>query len=85
VIVPEWRNAHLTLHDEGLPVGTLQAEVVSGTGSLVWSGAAAGTQGHAKLDLPRMTQPGTYFARLYTSGADHDLLAEFRFEVKFQL
>jgi hypothetical protein len=85
VIVPEWRNARLTLHDEGLPAGTLQAEVVSGTGSLVWSGRAASAQGEAQLKLPRMTQSGTYFARVYTPGAEHDLLAEFRFEVKFQL
>ncbi|HZS53348.1 MAG TPA: hypothetical protein VFA65_03020 [Bryobacteraceae bacterium] len=85
VTVPEWRNARLSLVDAGLPAGSLQAEVVSETGSLVWSGTATSTQGEAKLDLPRMTHPGTYFARLYTAGAEHELLAEFRFEVKFKL
>jgi hypothetical protein len=85
VVVPEWRNAHLSLIERGLPAGSLQAEIVSETGSLVWSGTAQSAQGEAKLDLPRMIHPGTYFARLYAPGAQHDLFAEFRFEVKFQL
>lgn len=84
VIVPEWRNAQLELVDEGLPVGPLQAEVVNQTGVLVWSGSASSVEGKVNLNIPRITEAGQYYARLYAPGAEHDLLSEFPFEVKFQ-
>jgi hypothetical protein len=84
VVVPEWRNAHVKFIDEGLPAGPLRAEIVNETGTVVWSGDAQGQPGALNLQLPRIMNAGHYYARLYTAGADHELLSEFPFEVKFQ-
>lgn len=84
VVVPEWRNTDVRLVDEGLPAGPLRAEVVNDTGTVVWSGDAQDEPGAVKLDLPRFTKQGHFYARLYTAGPDHELLTEFPFEVKFQ-
>jgi anti-sigma factor RsiW len=85
VIIPEWRSTHVNLVDEGLPSGPVKAEVVNQMGSVIWSGAASSDRGDVKLELPRIRQAGHYYARLYTPDAQHDLLSEFPFEVKFQL
>jgi hypothetical protein len=85
VVVPEFRPAHLILRDGGLTAGAMRAEVVTQAGSPVWSGSSRSTQGQVELDLPRINHPGIYYARLYSSGPEHDLLSEFRFEVKFEL
>jgi len=85
VAVPEWRNTHLVLHDEGLQAGQLQAEVVNDTGSLIWAGTVNSAAGQVTLALPRITHTGRYYARLYTPGPGRELLDEFPFEVKFQL
>jgi hypothetical protein len=82
-VVPAWRNAQLELIDEGLPAGALRAEVVNEVGAVVWSGTASGPQGDVKLRSLRFTRGGHYYARLYTADAEHDLLSEFPFEVKF--
>lgn len=82
-VVPEWRPAHVRFVDEDLPAGPLRAEVVNETGVVVWSGDAKDEPGAVKLDLPRFTKSGHFYARLYTAGADHELLSEFPFEVKF--
>jgi hypothetical protein len=85
IAVPEWRNTHLTLTEEGLPAGPLRAEIVNQTGTVVWVGNVNSTDGHVTVKLPRMTSSGHYYARLYTPGAEHDLLSEFPFVIKFQL
>lgn len=84
-VVPEWRNTHLNLLDEGLPVGPLSVEVANATGSVIWSGTTISESGQVKLALPRMTRGGHYYVRLYTSNSEHELLSEFPFEVKFKL
>ena len=85
LVVPEWRSVHLHLHDGGLPLGALRAEVANDSGSILWSGAANNVQGDVELHMPRMTHVGVYYARLYTPWPEHELLNEFRFEVKLEL
>ena len=82
--VPEWRNAHLTLVNQELPSGPIRAEIVSRTGSRVWTREAVVANGEVRLSLPRMTAAGLYYARLYSAGTEHDLLSEFPFAVKWQ-
>lgn len=84
LVVPEWRNTHLKLIDGGLQPGPLRADVVNQAGSLVWSGAVNSANGEVAFELPRFTNTGQYYARLYSSGAEHELLGEFPFEVKFE-
>ncbi len=84
IVVPQWRNAHLRLMDEGLPTGPVKAEIVNQTGALVWSVIARSAQGEVKLEVPRITESGRYYARLYAPGTEKELLDEFPFEVKFQ-
>jgi hypothetical protein len=83
-VVPEWRQVRLTLLDEGLAPGLLRAEVVNQSGASVWTGTANSANGVATVHLPRMRDAGLYYARLYAAGPEHDLLGEFRFEVKPQ-
>lgn len=83
-VVPEWRSANLSLDDQALPAGQLRAEVVDQNGSVVWAGTANSVQGHATVNGLRITHAGRYYARLYTSGAEHELIDEFPFEAQMR-
>jgi hypothetical protein len=83
LIVPEWRHAVLTLRDEGLQDGPVRAELVNENGTVLWHGTARSISGAVHVDLPRLMSAGRYYARLYTP-AEHELLSEFPFQVKFQ-
>jgi hypothetical protein len=81
VVVPEWRNAVLTISQGGLQDGPVQAEIVNENGQRLWAAAADCSHGLVGLHIPRMTAAGHYYARLYTV-REHELLSEFPFEVK---
>ena len=84
-VVPKWRSTKITLVDAGLPESTVKAEFVDENGSLLWSSEAKSSNGKVTLTLPRMTHSGHYYARLYSSGPEHELLSEFPFNVQFHL
>jgi hypothetical protein len=84
VVVPAWRNTHLKIEDEGLPAGALRAEIVNRTGTILWTGEASSANGEVNVRLPRITEAGHYYARLYTATREHDLLSELPFDVKLQ-
>jgi hypothetical protein len=83
-IVPEWRHTHLRFTDEGLPAGTLQAEVTDESGNVLWSKTVNNNNGLVDLDLPIIRHRGHYYARLYTIDTEHDLLTEVRFDVEWR-
>lgn len=83
-VIPEFRNTHLLLRDAALQPGPLQAEVADETGTLMWHGVTSNAAGQVTLNLPRIMHVGHYYARLYAPGAEHELLSEFPFDVKFQ-
>jgi hypothetical protein len=84
-VVPEWRKFNLNVDGETLPAGKLAAEVVNEKGASVWAGYANNLQGRVHIDGLRITHTGHFLARVYNSGSDHELMAEYPFDVKFEL
>ncbi|MBV8864552.1 MAG: hypothetical protein JO210_04035 [Acidobacteriaceae bacterium] len=82
--LPEGRPLDLRLDTTDIPQGPVDVQVVNGAGADVWQGQTTVTDEHARVRLPEISQPGTYFLRFYapSASAEHELLREFRFEVK---
>ncbi len=81
---PESRPLNLRVDTSDLPHGPVDIQLVNGEGTEVWQGQAAIKNDRAELKLPKISQSGAYFLRFYapSAGAEHELLREFRFEVK---
>ena len=81
---PAARPLDLHLDASDVPSGLVDIELVNGTGHETWRGPATVSNEQAQIRVPEITKPGTYFLRLYATeaGATHELLREFRFEVK---
>ncbi len=82
--LPENRPLNLRLDATDIPEGPVDVQVVSGDGSEIWQGQTTVSSQRAQVKLPQISQPGPYFLRFYAPGAgtEHELLREFRFEVK---
>ncbi len=83
-ILPEGRPLDLRLDTTDIPQGPVDVQVVNGAGADVWQGQTTVSNERAEVRLPEISQPGTYFLRFYapSASAEHELLREFRFEVK---
>jgi len=83
-IFPESRPLKLRVDTTDLPHGPVDIQLVNGEGTEVWQGQTAVNNDRAELKLPKISQSGPYFLRLYapSAGSEHELLREFRFEVK---
>jgi len=83
-VLPENRPLDLRLATTDIPAGPVDVQVVSGNGSEIWQGRSTVSHEHAEVKLPGISRPGPYFLRFYAQGAsvEHELLREFRFEVK---
>ena len=82
--LPAGTPLRLKLDTTDIPAGPVDAQVVNGNGREIWEGQTAVANQRAELKLPRIGEPGPYFLRLYAPGAssEHELLREYRFEVK---
>lgn len=82
VTLPEWRPLHIALKTSDIPNGAVKLEVVNERGSSIWTGKGYVANEHIDISLPRMTQPDTYFLRLYNAGQPGQLLREVSFAVR---
>ncbi len=82
--LPQRRPLDLHLDTTDIPQGPVDVQVVNGTGADVWQGQTTVSNERAEVKLPEISQPGTYFLRFYapSASAEHELLREFRFEIK---
>lgn len=82
--LPQGHPLDLRLNTTDIPQGPVDVQVVNGTGSDVWQGQTTVSNERAEVRLPEISRPGTYFLRFYapSASAEHELLREFRFEVK---
>jgi len=81
-IVSEWRPLHMRLNAADLNEGPVKVELVDRLGSPVWKGSATVQHDAIDVHLPRITQSGTHYLRLYNPQGD--LLREFAFQVKWK-
>jgi hypothetical protein len=81
--VPRNRPWTLNLDASDIPQGRVDAELVTSAGRQLWHGAAlVDNHEQTHISLNQISQPGTYFVRLYVpSAGERELLREFRFEV----
>ena len=84
VAVPEGKPLDLHLDTTDIPAGTVDVQVADANGNPVWSSQAVVGSEKAEIKIPKISQAGTYFLRFYTVAdtSQHELLREFRFEVK---
>ena len=82
--LPEGRPLNLRVDTTDIPQGAVDVQVVNGNGGEIWKGKTTVSNERAQVKLPEISQPGPYFLRFYAPsvGAEHELLREFRFEVK---
>ena len=82
--LPQNHPLDLKVDTTDIQPGPVDVQVVNGNGGEVWKGAAAVDHERARVQLPGLVEPGAYFLRLYarTVGSEHELLREYRFEVK---
>jgi hypothetical protein len=73
----------LDLDASDIPQGPVDVEIVNGAGGEVWNGRATVINERTHVPVRRISQPGSYFLRLYapTDAPERELLREFRFEV----
>jgi hypothetical protein len=81
---PHGRPLDLRIDTTDIAQGLVDVQVVDGTGSEIWQGQTEVQNERAAVRLPRISQPGPYFVRFYAPSvsAEHELLREFRFEIK---
>jgi transposase len=87
-IVSEGRPLHMHLNAAGLTSDRIAIELVDRRGSIVWKGNATIRHDTVDVTLPRITQSGPYFLRLYSApqhGAEASLLREFAFEARWMI
>jgi anti-sigma factor RsiW len=82
--VPEGRPLHVRFDAPGLPEGRVGVQLVNETGTELWKGVGRVSRDKAEATAPKISQPGTYFFRLYSTGKGEsdELLREFAFQVK---
>ena len=84
VTVPRNRPLKLTLNALDIPQRRVDVELVNSTGQKIWRGpATVDSHEQTHIALNPISQPDTYFLRLYMrSAGDDELLREFGFEVR---
>jgi hypothetical protein len=85
-IVSEGHPLHMHLNAAGLTPGPIAVELADQRGSIVWQGNSTIRHDTVDVNLPRITQSGAHFLRLYSAsenGADANLLREFVFEARW--
>ncbi len=82
--LPEGRPLNLRVDTTDIPQGAVDIQVVNGNGLEIWKGQTTVSNERAQVKLPEISQAGPYFLRFYApnAGSEHELLREFRFEVK---
>ncbi len=80
-IVPEDCRLHLRLNTSDLAEGSVIVQIVDGSGSEVWKGAAVIHHDRLDVSVPSLTEAGTHFLRVYDS-SQGGLLREFAFRVR---
>jgi anti-sigma factor RsiW len=84
-VVPEGRPLDLHLNTTDLSEGRVQVELVNGDGSELWKGTTEIKHDQAEVRVPKITESGAHFLRLYTpaqGNTDNTLLREFAFQVQ---
>jgi hypothetical protein len=83
-VLPSNRPLDIRLDTTDITAGPVDAQLVNGMGRELWQGQGTVQNQRAELKVSRITEPGTYFLRLYAPGAstEHELLREYRFTVK---
>lgn len=86
VVWPENQPVHVRLNATDLAEGPVIVQMVDSSGSQIWSSAASVKQHEVSITVPRITEPGTHYLRLYAAArgatSQGDLLREFAFQVK---
>jgi hypothetical protein len=85
VVWPENQPVHVRLNASDLAEGPVIVQMVDSSGSQIWRSAATAKQHAVSITVPRITEPGTHYLRLYTAPrgtTQGDLLREFAFQVK---
>ena len=85
-IVSEGRPLHLHLNAAGLDPGPVAVELANKNGSIVWKGTSSIAHDTLDVSLPRITQSGPHFLRLYSvppAGTEPGLLREFAFQANW--
>jgi hypothetical protein len=82
--LPGGRPLDLHLDATDIQQGPVEVQVVSGNGNPIWQGETTVSNERAEVKMPQISQPGSYFLRFYAPSlsTEHELLREFRFEVK---
>jgi hypothetical protein len=87
-IVSEGRPLHMHLNAAGLNPGTVAVELADSQGATVWKAISAVRHDNVDVSLPRITQSGPYFVRLYSppqAGTESVLLREFAVDARWTL
>jgi hypothetical protein len=85
-IVSEGRPLRMHLNAAGLDPGPVAVELTNQNGSIVWQGSSVIAHDKVDVNLPRITQSGPHFLRLYSvppAGTESSLLREFVFDAKW--
>ncbi len=83
--VPEGRPLHVSLYANDLASGPVTVELVDSRGLRVWQGSSDIQNDKVSISVPRISQAGAHFIRLYSpkpGNPEGDLLREFAFQVK---
>jgi transposase len=87
-IVSEGRPLHVHLNAAGLTPGAIAIELADSKGSIVWKGTSVVRHDIIDVSLPRITQAGAHYLRLYSppeAGTEAILLREFAFDAKWSM
>jgi hypothetical protein len=87
-IVSEGRPLHMHLNAAGLNPGAIAVELANAQGSLVWKGTSVVRNDSINVTLPRITQSGSHYLRLYSppqAGTEAVLLREFALDAEWTL
>ena len=82
--VPKDHQLHVHLNANDLTEVTVQVRLVDNSGSELWKGIAPVHQNEIDLNVPKISDAGTHFFRIYapSSNGEGELLREFAFNVK---
>jgi len=86
-IVSEGLPLHMHLNAAGLNSGAVALELANSSGSIVWKGTSVIQHDTVDVTLPRITESGSHYLRLYAtpSGAnDSALLREFALDAQWK-
>jgi|SRR5579884_466188 len=83
-VFPANRPMVVNIDTTDIAAGPVDAQVVDASGRELWHGQTTVQNQRARVTLPKFSEAGPYFLRLYAPGAatEHELLREYRFEVK---